>query len=1183
MNHNLNTNYSRENWIDFLQNEFLPNDFSIRREQIDIEFKSKYIKPQAYWIGDCESLGDLAIIEVSHSSINDPRIGVSRDAFRLMAEHGLSKALFFFVSDNSKNYRFSLITIDLKLEGKDVKYLYSSPKRLSFYLGEEAKLHTPKEFLFKKGKITNFEDLQNRFSIEVVNKEFYGEIQRLFYKLVGGKVKRGSRDIEFDPMLKLPSTNDHKTLQEFSVRLVGRLVFCWFLKKKKSDNGIPLIPENVLSSKAISNNYYHNIIEPLFFEMLNTKIEERKEKFRTDEFDLIPFLNGGLFDPQLHQDYYDLGPDENTYHLNTLKVPDEWLEEFIAFLETYNFTIDENTSIDIDLSVDPEMLGRIFENLLAEINPETGDTARKSTGSYYTPRPIVEYMVDESLIQYLLTKTEIEEQHIRELLDYKIEDTELTRQEKISVIDALDEIKVLDPACGSGAFPMGILQKMLLILQKVDPESIEWVMRQLDKIPNKLVRETLEEKLMNENWKYKHKMGIIQNAIYGVDIQPVATEISKLRLFLTLIVDENIRDDELNRNIHPLPNLSFKFVTANTLIVLPKAETDEQMNLMNFDNILDPLMKKLESLREEFFYASGDDKVNIEKEFIKTQKEIGQFQAENRSTNKRATALVNWNPFNDSSSSWFDHQWMFGIENGFDIVIGNPPYINSKKLKHINKLLRSYKTYSGSADIYVYFYECAINHLNKTGTLCYITSNKWIRSEYGRNLRDYFICHTNPILLIDFSTNRLFDATVDSNIIFVEKNKNSQQFLTCCFDDKINYDTFKSFIKKNSISGNHLTSDTWLLSKGEKDNIRNKIEKVKTCLKDHNVKIYRGILTGLNEAFIIDSDTKEHLITLDVSNKKIIKPLLRGKDIKSFENNWSGLWLINTHNGYRKNNKFVNRIDTKTQYPVLFDYLSKFLPKIQERQDKGEHWSNLRNCAYIDEFEKEKILWQGVSKRLEFSFDSGNFFCDVTAFMMVGEDLKYYLSIFNSHLFEYCLIHIYLENDTFKSKNQIIQNFPIPLVSKKVINKVSTLIDQILHCKKAGKDTLKLEDHIDLMVYKLYELTYDEVLIVDPECPFSKEEYEKFKFADLPEDESIIEKQTTTTTSEIQEPESEDNKSTTSDILLEFTVGQHVIHPTFGEGEVQHVAGSGEKATIHVKFGKQTKKLVAGYAKLRGV
>ena len=245
-----------------------------------------------------------------------------------------------------------------------------------------------------------------------------------------------------------------------------------------------------------------------------------------------------------------------------------------------------------------------------------------------------------------------------------------------------------DPACGSGAFPMGVLQKMLLIRQKVDPESIEWVMKQLDKIPDRLVRKAFEDKMMDENWDYKYKMSAILHSIYGIDIQPIAVELSKLRFFLTLMVDETVNDIKPNRGINPLPNLSFKFVAANTLIGLPEVEKDEQMDYMDFDNLLDPLMNKLEKLREKFFYASGKEKTEIEKVFKNTQIEIGQFLSEKGSMNKRAVALANWNPFADESSDWFDPKWMFGIKDGFDIVIGNPPYgakIKNSILQNIKK------------------------------------------------------------------------------------------------------------------------------------------------------------------------------------------------------------------------------------------------------------------------------------------------------------------------------------------------------------------------------------------------------------------------------------------------------------------------------------------------------------------
>ncbi|MDD3536437.1 MAG: Eco57I restriction-modification methylase domain-containing protein, partial [Candidatus Cloacimonetes bacterium] len=774
----LNSAYSRESWISFLQNRFLPDDFQLRKEVIAINFKSNYIQPTAFWIGDCASLGDLAIIEISHNSVKDPRIGVSRDAFRLMALHNLDKALFFFVSDNSKNFRFSLITLDLQLKDKRVEYQFSNPKRFSFFLGEGAKTKTPQNFLIAKNRVRSFADLQERFSVEVVNKEFYQEIQSLFYRLVGGKIKLAGRLQDFPARLCLPGTKDRQQMQEFGVRLIGRLVFCWFLKKKLSDAGLPLIPEAVLSSMAVMDSYYHKVLEPLFFEILNTPLGKRSSEFRSPLYDKIPFLNGGLFDPSLHQDFY-YHPTSAQKHqpCYTLKVPDDWLRDFFSTLETYNFTIDENIPIDIDLSVDPEMLGRIFENLLAEINPETGKNAQNATGSFYTPRPIVEYMVNESLVQYLLHKSSVSEAVLRALLDYNIEEVELSKAQCGEILKALDTIKVLDPACGSGAFPIGILQKMLLILQKVDPESVDWLILQLDKVPVS-IRKSVEDKMMNENWNYQHKMGIIQNAIYGVDLQPVATEISKLRLFLTLIVDEKIIDNQPNRNINPLPNLSFKFVSANTLLPLPDPQQEAQMEALDFDSVFEPKIKAMQRAREDYFFAFGEAKEKLIQKFKDIQSELSKEFYATGSVNKRALALAKWEPFSDEPNEWFDSAWIFGISQGFDIVIGNPPYIQlqkdlngKKKYADLYKDL-GYQSFERTGDIYCLFYEKGYELLKTGGHLTFITSNKWMRAGYGKSLRHFLSANTRPQILLDLAALKVFDnATVDPNILIFQKTE----------------------------------------------------------------------------------------------------------------------------------------------------------------------------------------------------------------------------------------------------------------------------------------------------------------------------------------------------------------------------------------------------------------------------
>lgn len=1103
MNNLLSSAYNREDWIDFLQARFLPNDFKLKKQAINIDFKSRYLKPQAYWIGDCSSLDDLAVIEISHSSEHDPRIGVSRDAFRLMAELNLSRALFFFVSENSNNYRFSLITLKLELEGTSVNYRFSNPKRFSFYLGENAKTKTPESFLLKRDRIRDWEDLESRFSVEVVNKEFYQEIQKMFYKLVGGMIYHGKKVQDYEPMLKLPD-NDTKTKQEFGVRLIGRLVFCWFLKKKLSDKGNPIIPHQVLSTEAVQESYYRNVLEPLFFEVLNSPLQQRHQDFRSPLYDAIPFLNGGLFDPTLHRDYYIASSlSQKAQPVWNLKIPDQWFKELFTILETYNFTIDENTSIDIDLSVDPEMLGRIFENLLAELNPDTGETARKASGSFYTPRAIVEYMVDESLIQYLLTKTDLDESAIRDLLDFNIEESNLPKSQKIAVIDALDEIKVLDPACGSGAFPIGILQKMLLILQKVDPESIEWVIRQLDKIPNRLVRQALEEKLMNENWKYKHKMGVIQNAIYGVDIQAIATEISKLRLFLSLIVDETVIEAKENKNIHPLPNLSFKFMTANSLISLGEKEE----TLVRYQKII----KGFDDIRERYLHAhTTHEKEQIKKDFAKlnlslmeslTYKKYQQssFLDEtqthinlNSENESYLYKLLSWDPFQDKASAWFDPKWMFGIKDGFDIVIGNPPYIQLQKAwDDKRKFADLYKdcgfaSFERTGDIYCLFYERGIQLLSPDGLLCYITSNKWMRANYGQSLRKYLAENTQGKILIDFGGFKVFDsATVDTNILLLQNSVPGSAHGSACSikADFRKGDSIPDYVAHNHIPLPKMSEASWIISDAQALKLKAKIERIGTPLKDWDVSIYRGILTGYNEAFIISGAKKDELIAADPRSAEIIKPILRGRDIKRYKAEFADLWLIATHNGYTDNHgNSILRVNID-DYPAIKQHLDLYWDRLEKRADQGATPHNLRSCAYIEEFEKEKIVWADIADGSCFHYDRNPCYLANTAYMLNGPDLLPVISIMNSKLVSYLYKNIAsdLSGVAQRGFKIFIEKLPIRKIHCDYKSCFSVLVESVIYDRQQGLGTSKIESQIDLMVYKLYELTYSEAKLIDPD------------------------------------------------------------------------------------------------------
>jgi len=574
-----------------------------------------------------------------------------------------------------------------RTEKGKVALSYSNPKRLSFFLGPNAKVNTPTKFILKRERVINFDDLKSRFSLEVVNKEFYKEISELFTQLVGGSVYKGKHKEDYVPLLKLPDILDKsQTSLEFAVRLIGRVIFCWFLREKKSNQSKSLMPHDLLSLEAVKNNpdYYHKVLEPIFFEVLNKPGKSRKDDFAKEPFSSIPYLNGGLFSPH-EDDFFSYNGGKQAANRNLVLVPDEWLHKFFDVLETYNFTIDENTSFDEELSIDPEMLGRIFENLLAEINPETGESARKSTGSYYTPRVIVDYMVDESLLLYLQNQTQIDEEKLRATISYDLSDDEanlLSEHEKESIISALEKVKILDPACGSGAFPIGALQKIVFILQQADPEGHLWFKKQIQNTSPEL-RRVVEREFAHKNFDYIRKLGIIRENIYGVDIQPIATEISRLRCFLTLVVEERIQEGLENRGIEPLPNLDFKFVTANSLIGLPGSQVNSQGGL--FEDAAG--IEELRELRDMFFNASGTERDQLKLQFVQTQNRMFQrLISEGRTSHAELTTkLSTWDPFSHKSAPWFDPEWMFGIIEGFDIVIANPPYFQIQKMPETQK------------------------------------------------------------------------------------------------------------------------------------------------------------------------------------------------------------------------------------------------------------------------------------------------------------------------------------------------------------------------------------------------------------------------------------------------------------------------------------------------------------------
>lgn len=671
-------------------------------------------------------------------------------AKKILKDYMKYDAGIFVFSDAAGSFRFSLVYG----QAQGTKRVFSNFRRFTYFVGRD---QTNKTFYDRVGRcdFSSLDVIRDAFSVEKVNKEFYQQIARYYYRLTGKN--------DFKKELALPSVGegDERKYEEFAVRLIGRIIFCWFLRHKKSGAGIPLIPREVLSLSAAEGqpDYYHSILEPLFFEVMNRPVKERKP-VAVPQAELVPFLNGGLFEPHT-SDYY-----QNAANY-ALKIPDGWFADFFGVLEQYNFTIDENSTVDADVSVDPEMLGRIFENLLAEVVPETGETARKATGSYYTPRAIVDYMVEQSLKQYLLTRTGLPEDKLDSLLSYEDEDFDLSDAEKEAIVKALKEIKVIDPACGSGAFPMGILHRMLLVLEKVDPRLEIWRRQYLDAL-DPIVRQVVMKNIRRENWAYIRKLMIIRDCIYGVDIQPIAVEIAKLRCFLSLVVDEIIVDSEENRGIEPLPNLEFKFVAANTLIGLPKTASQSAFGVTEMIN-------KLKELRESYLRSYGAEKAQIEKEFRATQQKLFKENVQWAVADTLVKQLTEWDPFSYESCGWFDPGWMFGVNDGFDVAIGNPPYLESRSPKFSQQLkdailaavkrrwegLSNY--FTRGADLLVYFIETSLNLIKPTGSVVLISQNAWLDTLYGKEVQQ-FLMKTTDVLLIADSDYKYFDSREGPNI-----------------------------------------------------------------------------------------------------------------------------------------------------------------------------------------------------------------------------------------------------------------------------------------------------------------------------------------------------------------------------------------------------------------------------------
>ena len=880
------------------------------------------------------------------------------------------------VFSEGSHWRLSLIC--------DIKEEAMSPRRFTYVFGDGNSLYnTPVarfEFLQKNG--ITFENLKTAFSVEALTKQFYNELFDWYQWAV-----KDETGVSF-PNNTAIEDDDREQIDTKIIRLITRLMFVWFIKQKD------LVPSKLFDAKQMkrvikdfdpqsktSGNYYNAILQNLFFATLNRAIVDEdgkkrcfdktvgkgvKTTYRYSELFMIseeevikmfadvPFLNGGLFEcldktktidgVEKAYNYDGFSRNDKKFadgrYRNRAFVPNVLFfdPEFGLFsiLNRYNFTIEENTPNEQQVALDPELLGKVFENLLGAYNPETKETARNQSGSFYTPREVVNYMVDESLVAYLGDSP-----LVRSLLsdEFVYESSKAAEYKRIAA--KLRSIKILDPACGSGAFPMGLLNRIVDVLEKISPEAS----------------------------LYQLKLALIENCIYGIDIQSIAVQISKLRFFISLICDCEKDDTKPNFGIPTLPNLETKFVCANSLI--DKQTEDSQGNLFEDPRIQETKDKLIELRNEHFRAKSASQKRRLREKDDELRKFLAQLLAENDMASRAdAEQMARWNPYDQNASSeFFSAEWMFNVKDGFDIVIGNPPYIQLQNNSgELGKLYApfGYQSFASTGDIYCLFYERGWQLLKKSGHLCYITSNKWMRAGYGEKLRSFLASKTNPQLLIDFGGVKVFEsATVDTNILLFEKGANAHKTL-CAVTNKQNKDSLKQlsvFVQQQGSYCDFSGGDSWAILSPIEQSIKQKIEAVGTPLKDWDIQINYGIKTGFNDAFIVTSE-KRDVILANCSNEDerkrtdaLIRPILRGRDIKRYGYEWANIWLINTHNGVKGR---IPRIRIE-DYPAVKAHLDMYWDKIKDRADQGDTPYNLRNCAYLEDFYKPKAMWKIIS------------------------------------------------------------------------------------------------------------------------------------------------------------------------------------------------------------------------------
>ena len=912
---------------------------------------------------------------------------------RLLSEHPY--ALFIFSDHAQTHWHFLNVKYDTTQENRRLfrRITVGPEERLRTASDRIARLdlETISGDLFGLSPLAIQERHDEAFDVQAVTDEFFRRYREVFESVEG--------------LIEGITEPERKRL--FTQRLFNRLMFIAFIEKKgwlRLDGQTDYLAALWGAHQAedgSDKNFYRDRLKLLFFTGLNNPgdrdiIGINRGGYLKTRIGEVPYLNGGLFE------------EEDDDRDPAISIPDACFDAILNKLfQPFNFTVTESTPLDVEVAVDPEMLGRVFDELV---------TGRHETGSYYTPKPVVSFMSREALKGYLATAVPGEES---EAIEQFVEehDPEGLRSPE-AVLDALRRVRVCDPACGSGAYLLGMLHELL------DLRTCLFATRNLDPIT-----------------AYDRKLEIIQDNLYGVDLDPFAVNIARLRLWLSLAVEFEGERPE------PLPNLDFKIEQGDSLTV-PSPEGQQRIGRH-------ALIPRYQEVKAAFMKAHlGPDKAALREQIVALKQEI-----------------ADWT-YGGAKIVGFDWSVEFAevfADGGFNIVLTNPPYVRQELIRDIKPMLKqTYDSlYVGTADLYCYFYIRGLQLLCTGGMLAFISSNKWFRANYGRRLRQHVADTCLVQSITDFGELPVFNAATFPMIFIAQKDATTHDgtVFTQVKSLKPPYPDVLALVRERGqpLPPDSISGTNWTLTDAATAARLRKMEAAGIPLGEYvKGRIYFGIKTGFNTAFVVDGLQRAALVAADPKSAEIIRPLGVGDDVRKWRLEGRDRWLIVTPIGVN-----IRR------YPAVYAHLQQWKPQLEKRWDKGKYWWELRPCVYYDAFDKPKIVFPDIAKEPRFALDVEGIYVNNTTYFISTDDL-YLLGLLNSSLiWDYCKERLAVLGDANKGGRlrffrQFVWKLPIPEASPSERTAIAAPVEKCLDAKGVGCEAWERE--IDRRVAALYGL-----------------------------------------------------------------------------------------------------------------